>query len=62
MQLIEAAGAASVQVAVALDKRRHDAVARADYVAFEADTDFVIGYGMDDAGKHRALPYISKVV
>jgi hypoxanthine phosphoribosyltransferase len=61
VSLIEAAGAASVQVAVALDKRRPDAVAKADYVAFEVGNDFVIGYGMDDAGKHRALPYISKV-
>ncbi len=60
--LIEAAGAASVQVAVALDKKRPDAVAKADYVAFESGNDFVIGYGMDDAGKHRALPYISKVI
>jgi hypoxanthine phosphoribosyltransferase len=62
VSLIEAAGAASVQVAVALDKKRPEAVAKADYVAFEAGNDFVIGYGMDDAGKHRALPYISKVV
>jgi hypoxanthine phosphoribosyltransferase len=62
VSLIEAAGAASVQVAVALDKQRSDAVARADYVAFEAGNDFVIGYGMDDAGKFRALPYISRVV
>ena len=59
--LIEAAGAASVQVAVALDKKRPGAMAKADYVAFESGNDFVIGYGMDDAGKHRALPYISKV-
>ena len=62
VSLIEAAGAASVQVAVALDKKRPDAVAKADYVAFESGNDFVIGYGMDDAGKHRALPYISKVI
>jgi hypoxanthine phosphoribosyltransferase len=61
VSLIEAAGAASVQVAVMLDKQRPDAVAKADYVGFEAGTDFVIGYGMDDAGKHRALPYIGKV-
>ena len=60
--LIEAAGAASVQVAVALDKQRPDAMAKADYVAFEAGNDFVIGYGMDDAGKHRALPYISRII
>jgi hypoxanthine phosphoribosyltransferase len=62
VSLIEAAGAASVQVAVALDKKHPEAVAKADYVAFETGNDFVIGYGMDDAGKHRALPYISKVV
>jgi len=61
VSLIEAAGAASVQVAVAIDKQRPDAVAKADYVGFEAGTDFVIGYGMDDAGKHRSLPYIGKV-
>ena len=60
--LIEAAGAASVQVAVALDKQRSDAMAKADYVGFETGNDFVIGYGMDDAGKHRALPYIGRVV
>lgn len=62
VSLIEAAGAASVQVAVAMDKKRSDAVAKADYVAFDAGSDFVIGYGMDDAGKHRALPYIGKVI
>jgi hypoxanthine phosphoribosyltransferase len=59
--LIEAAGAASVQVAVALDKKRPDAVAKADFVALETGNDFVIGYGMDDAGKFRSLPYIGKV-
>ena len=61
VSLIEAAGAASVQVAVALDKQRPDAVAKADYVAFEGGNDFVIGYGMDDAGKFRSLPYIGKL-
>jgi hypoxanthine phosphoribosyltransferase len=61
MSLIEAAGAASVQVAVMLDKQRGDAVAKADYVGFTMGNDFVIGYGMDDAGRHRGLPYIGKV-
>jgi len=23
--------------------------------------DFIVGYGMDDAGKYRGLPYIGKV-
>ncbi len=61
VSLIQAAGAASVQVAVMLDKQRGDAVARADYTGFTVGNDFVIGYGMDDAGRHRGLPYIGKV-
>jgi len=61
VSLIQAAGAASVQVAVMLDKQKRDAVARADYVGFTVGDDFVIGYGMDDAGKYRGLPYIGKV-
>lgn len=61
VSLIEAAGAASVQVAVMLDKQRRDAVAKADYVGFTVGDDFVIGYGMDDAGKYRGLPYIGKI-
>jgi hypoxanthine phosphoribosyltransferase len=61
VSLIEAAGAASVQVAVMLDKQRPDAVAKADYIGFPIGNDFVIGYGMDDAGRYRGLPYIGKV-
>ena len=61
-QLILAAGAASVQVAVVLDKQRSDAVAKADFTGFTVGPDFVVGYGMDDAGKHRSLPYIGKIV
>jgi hypoxanthine phosphoribosyltransferase len=60
VSLIEAAGAASVRVVVALDKRRPDAVARADHVGFTIGNDFVVGYGMDDAGRYRALPYIGR--
>ena len=61
VSLIQAAGAASVQVAVMLDKQRGDALAKADYVGFAVGDDFVIGYGMDDAGRYRGLPYIGKV-
>ncbi|HEX4635688.1 MAG TPA: phosphoribosyltransferase family protein [Rhizomicrobium sp.] len=61
VSLIQAAGAASVQVAVLLDKERRDAVAKADYIGFTVGNDFVIGYGMDDAGRHRGLPYIGKI-
>jgi hypoxanthine phosphoribosyltransferase len=61
VSLIHAAGAASVQVAVMLDKQRADAVAKADFVGFNVGNDFVVGYGMDDAGRYRGLPYIGKV-
>jgi len=61
VSLIQAAGAASVQVAVMLDKQRRDAVAKADFVGFPVGDDFVIGYGMDDAGRYRGLPYIGKM-
>ena len=62
VSLIQAAGAASVQVAVMLDKQRSDCVAKAEYVGFSVPPDeFVIGYGMDEAGRHRGLPYIGKV-
>jgi hypoxanthine phosphoribosyltransferase len=61
VSIIQAAGAASVQVAVMLDKQRPDRVANADYIGFTVGNDFVIGYGMDDAGKYRGLPYIGKI-
>jgi hypoxanthine phosphoribosyltransferase len=61
VSLIQAAGAASVQVAAMLDKKRPDAVAHADFVGFTIGNDFVVGYGMDDAGHDRGLPYIGKL-
>lgn len=60
VSLIEAAGAASVRLVALLDKRRADRVAQADHVGFEIGDDFVIGYGMDDAGQYRSLPYIGR--
>ena len=29
-----------------------------DFVAWQAPARFLVGYGMDDAGKHRGLPYV----
>ena len=59
-ELATAAGAASVLSAVVVDKARKDAVAKADYAAFTGVAEFIVGYGMDDAGADRALPYIGK--
>ena len=60
-KLLLEAGAASVKTVVAVDKRHADAVAVADYALYSGVQDFIVGYGMDDAGKYRALPYIGKV-
>ena len=53
-------GARAIATAVALDKLRSNAKLHADYAAFSGVHDFVIGYGMDDAGLGRALPYIAR--
>ena len=55
-------GAATVITAVAVDKRRDEAVLQADFAAFSGVSDFIVGYGMDDAGHHRALPYIARMI
>ena len=50
----------SVRICTMLDKpsrRRNDLVA--DYIGFEIDDLFVIGYGLDYDQKYRNLPYIS---
>ena len=60
-KLLLEAGAASVISVVAVDKRNQDAVAVADYALYTGVRDFIVGYGMDDAGRFRALPYIGKV-
>ena len=55
-------GAATVRTAVAVDKGRADAVLKADYAAFTGVADFIVGYGMDDAGEGRGLPYIARLL
>jgi hypoxanthine phosphoribosyltransferase len=60
-RLLLDAGAASVLKIAAVDKRNDDAATRADYALYAGVKDFVVGYGMDDAGRYRALPYIGKV-
>lgn len=55
------AGAKSVAIAVAVDKVRPDALLKADYVAFAGADGFIVGYGMDDGGLGRGLPYIGTV-
>ena len=60
-ELLLERGAARVPIAVAVDKSDTDALLTADYAAFSGVADFIVGYGMDDAGKGRGLPYIARL-
>ena len=48
-----------VKVVALLRKKKADAIAvQTDLVGFEIPDEFVIGYGLDFAGRYRNLPYI----
>lgn len=56
---IENFGAASVKICTLLDKpSRRTAEIKSDYSGFEVEDKFIVGYGLDFAGKYRELPYI----
>lgn len=49
----------SVKVCCCLDKpSRRTAPVKVDFVGFEIEDEFVVGYGLDYAEKYRNLPYI----
>lgn len=60
-ELLFQAEAAAIITAVAVDKLRDDAVLQADHALFAGTKGFLIGYGMDDAGTERGLPYIAAI-
>ena len=52
-------GANSVKIVTLLDKpSRRVKDIKADYIGFEVENEFVVGYGMDFNQKYRCLPYI----
>jgi hypoxanthine phosphoribosyltransferase len=57
-ELLQEAGAVSVQLAVVVVKPHTGRAIAADYFCFEAGPDFLFGYGMDVAGEGRGLPDI----
>jgi hypoxanthine phosphoribosyltransferase len=59
--LLDEAEAAAIITVVAVDKALPGAVAKADHALFTGTQGFITGYGMDDAGKSRGLPYIARV-
>lgn len=60
-ELLFDAEAAAIIAVVAVDKLREDAVLKADHALFAGTRGFLIGYGMDDAGRDRGLPYIASI-
>ena len=59
--LLQHAQAAAIITVVAVDKRLDNAVAKADHALFTGTQGFIVGYGMDDAGRDRGLPDIRRV-
>jgi hypoxanthine phosphoribosyltransferase len=59
--LLTGAEAAAVITAVAVDKALDSAVAKANHALFTGTRGFIVGYGMDDAGKDRGLPFIGRI-
>jgi hypoxanthine phosphoribosyltransferase len=57
--LLNEAEAAAIITVVAVDKALDGAFAKSDHALFTGTRGFIIGYGMDDAGKDRGLPYIA---
>ncbi len=50
----------SIRVCTLLDKpSRREVAANPEYVGFEIPDRFVVGYGLDHAGKYRNLPHIT---
>ncbi len=63
VEALRAAGAAEVATAVVVDKASCRRVPfEADYTAFQLGEAFLVGYGMDVAGRYRNLPYIAEVL
>ncbi len=53
----------SIKICAFLDKKeRRQVEIKADYVAFDIDCGFVVGYGLDYAEKYRELPYLAEVI
>lgn len=56
---LETASPRSIRVCVLLSKKKQRArLVDADYVGFEIEDEFVVGYGLDFMERYRNLPYI----
>lgn len=58
-EILETARPHSIGVCVLLSKRKQRArEVDIDYIGFEIEDEFVVGYGLDFRGRYRNLPYI----
>jgi hypoxanthine phosphoribosyltransferase len=56
---LQTANARRIRICVLLSKRKERARdVHPDYIGFEIDDDFVVGYGLDFMQRYRNLPYI----
>ncbi len=64
IEILDSRGAASIKLASFLDKPepRIKTELKIDYVGFTVPNKFVVGYGLDAAGRYRNLPFIGVVV
>jgi hypoxanthine phosphoribosyltransferase len=62
-EALQAQGPRSLRYAIVVDKKaRRKIPFECEYVCFDVEADkFLVGYGMDDSGKGRTLPYIGEV-
>lgn len=63
LDILGSRGANSIKLATFLDKPepRIKTELVVDYVGFEIPNEFVVGYGLDAAGRYRNLPFIAVV-
>ncbi len=63
LEILESRGAASIRLASFLDKPepRIKKELKIDYTGFVVPNKFVVGYGLDAAGRYRNLPFIGVV-
>jgi hypoxanthine phosphoribosyltransferase len=63
VELMQQRRVSELKTAVLLEKpSRHEVDLVIDYVGFEIENHFVVGYGLDSANRYRTLPYIGYVV
>ena len=61
VQTVKSAAAAEALTAVFARKPWPEPRMTPDFIAWEAPDRFLVGYGMDDAGRYRGLPGIEAI-